>query len=97
MNPPTEKQIQDKLFNEVLPKTYPDSVVVKNWAGWSYRGKSNKKQQTKFHSEFDIALFRRIDQGGSYQLSLTGFEIKGFGGKSQRPPRFGERGSPPTR
>jgi hypothetical protein len=41
---PSEQQIHDKLFRETLPNLYPDSVIVKNWMGWSYRGAGDKKE-----------------------------------------------------
>jgi hypothetical protein len=88
---PSEKMIQEKLFREILPKMYPDSVIVKNWLGWSYRGKDDKKEQTKFWREFDIALFQRETIPRTAQfVVLTGFEIKGFAPKSLRPPAFAE-------
>jgi hypothetical protein len=82
---PSEALIHEKLFRETLPKTYPDSVIVKNWMGWSHRGSENKKEQRKFWREFDIAIFQRMTIGYSHDVVLTGFEIKGF---AQKPPRF---------
>jgi hypothetical protein len=87
---PSEEEIQDKLFFEILPKRYPDSVIVKNWMGWSYRGKEDRKEQTRFFREFDIALFERKTQAGMHSLVLTGFEIKGFGEKSGKLPAFAQ-------
>ena len=95
---PSERQIQDKLFFETLPKKYPDSVIVKNWLGWSYRGREERRESTKFYREFDIAVFeRKVDfasvlakQPSFYSLVLTGFEVKGFEEKSGKPPSFAE-------
>ncbi len=87
---PSEKQIQEKLFREILPKMYPDSVIVTNWLGWSYRGKDDKKEQMRFFREFDIAIFQRQTRGYEHFLVLTGFEIKGFAQNPLRPPAFAE-------
>jgi len=87
---PSEKQIQEKLFFEVLPKRHPDSVVAMNWLGWSYRGEQDRREQTKFYREFDIALFERKIQASIRSLVLTGFEVKGFEEKSGKPPLFAE-------
>jgi hypothetical protein len=85
---PSEKLIHDKLFHIVFPKTYPDSVIVKNWMGWSYRVSGNKKEQDKFRREFDIAVFQKQTFGSASNLVLTGFEIKGFSQKPPKPPAF---------
>ena len=87
---PSEKLIQDKLFHELLPSMYPDSVIAKNWLGWSYRGKDDQKEQTKFWREFDIAIFQRETHADVHSLILTGFEVKGFAQKTPRPPAFAE-------
>ena len=95
---PSERQIQDKLFFEILPKKYPDSVIAKNWLGWSYRGEKGRREPTKFYREFDIALFQRIIQTAGVKpiessirtLVFTGFEVKGFEEKSKKPPSFVE-------
>lgn len=87
---PTQEQIQNKLFNETLPKRHPDSVIAKNWLGWSYRGERNKRQQTKFYREFDLAVFERKVQVSISSLILTGFELKGFEEKSGKAPAFAE-------
>jgi hypothetical protein len=92
---PSEQQIHDRLFRETLPSLYPDSVIVKNWMGWSYRGAGDKKEQDKFRREFDLAVFQRKTVGTIYQLVLTGFEIKGYSQekkqkKPPRPPAFAE-------
>ena len=87
---PSEEQIQDKLFFEILPKRYPDSLTVKNWMGWSYRAKGERKEQTRFYREFDVALFERKTQAGIHSLVLTGFEIKGFEQESGKLPAFAE-------
>ena len=78
------------MFKEVLPNLYPDSVIVKNWMGWSYRGTADKKEQDRFRREFDIAVFQRKTIGTIHQLALTGFEIKGYSQKPLRPPAFAE-------
>jgi hypothetical protein len=87
---PSEQQIHDKLFKEVLPSLYPDSVIVKNWMGWSYRGAGDKKEQNRFRREFDLAVFQRKTVGTTYQLTLTGYEVKGYSQKPTRPPAFAE-------
>jgi hypothetical protein len=87
---PTEQQIQDKLFNEILPKRYPNSVIVKNWLGWSYRGEKDRRQQMRFYREFDLAVFERKVQVSIPSLVLTGFELKGFEEKSGKAPAFAE-------
>jgi hypothetical protein len=85
---PSERLIHDKLFHTVFPKMYPDSVIVKNWMGWSYRVSGNKKEQDKFRREFDIAVFQKQTFGSTSNLVLTGFEIKGFSQRPTKPPAF---------
>jgi hypothetical protein len=87
---PSEDLIHDKLFREILPKTYSDSVIIKNWMGWSHRGPENKREQMKFWREFDIAIFQRETVASAHNLVLTGFEIKGFAQKPTRFPAFAE-------
>ena len=86
---PKEDDIHNKLFLEILPKRYPDSVIAKNWLGWSYR-EQDRKEQTHFYREFDVALFERKTQATIHTLILTGFEVKGFEEKSGKPPSFAE-------
>ena len=50
-------------------------VRVKNWTGWSYRKGRSHKERTQFYREFDIAIFSKAS---SYDLELTGYEIKGW-------------------
>ena len=73
---PQESQIQDKFFREFLKDR--DSIRVKNWSGWSYKKGRKHKERTRFYREFDIAKFARKSLPyGSYDLKLTGYEVKG--------------------
>jgi hypothetical protein len=65
-------------------------VIAKNWLGWSYRGEGDRRQQTKFYREFDLAVFERKLQATIPTLVLTGFELKGFEEKSGKGPAFAE-------
>jgi hypothetical protein len=86
---PTEQEIHDKLFADILPKRHPNSVLAKNWLGWSYRGQETRKP-TKFYREFDVSVFELKTIGTIKSLTLTGFEVKGYEKSSGKPPSFGE-------
>jgi len=66
----------------------PNIVVVKEWRGWTIRGKE-KREKIFFRREFDLATFSK-DQSG---LTLHGFEVKGYTkleeGKGYGPSPFG--------
>lgn len=89
---PTESEIHGKFFREFLKDS--ESVIVKNWSGWSYKKGRRHREQTRFYREFDIAVFSRTALPAEmYELKLTGYEVKGWrkghGGKMIEPP-FGE-------
>jgi len=87
---PEETQIQDTFFREFLKDE--DSIRVKDWGGWSYKKGRNRKEQTRFYREFDIAVFSRKPLAYGHDLKLTGYEVKGWRkdrGKVREPP-FGE-------
>ena len=72
---PTETEIQDKFFKEFLEWRHPNSVIVKNWRGWSLRTNRNHSHKSPFYREFDLAVFYK---DSSQQLMCEGFEVKGW-------------------
>jgi hypothetical protein len=86
---PSEGDIQNKLFNTFLINERKDSLLVKDWAGWSIRLDREHRAERFLTREFDIAWF--FKEAG--HLSLAGIEVKGWRsdvtGKMHRPP-FGE-------
>lgn len=90
-NRPTESQIVH-YYLDILRGNL-DAVVVKDWSGWSHK-EAGHSEQTNFYRTFDIAMIEReLIPGEMNDLTITGFEAKGFSKDNKGrliPPPFGE-------
>ena len=80
----TEEKIHSMLWN-YLTKLYEQDCFVSNWKGWSYRVGKDHREKTFFYREYDIARFHREQQSYGIELSLYGYEVKGYEKISGKP------------